>query len=440
MAARLWETALVEKNILLLLGEALLYFSVMAGLLYGRRRFGIGLFVCAIGVMHFLETYLASVFYIQLPFGQLSPGSTILFSGKLMMILMLYIKEDAVVVRQPIYGLLIGNFLIVGLVMILRNHEIAPIAPGRVPDMSFIDEMGWLMVWGTTLLFIDSIAIILLYERLGAWLKRWPFLRLFICGAAVLSFDQAGFFTALHFYSGAPFEAMIGGWMAKVCAAFVFSLMIVGYLRFVERERPAAEHPTSGRQIADIFHTLTYRERYEDLLQQTGRDALTGVFNRRKLELMAEEAFGREVSAAEPLSLLVIDIDRFKSINDRYGHKVGDDVLKALTMTLARGLRPDDQLFRFGGEEFVVLSPNLGPAAAALLAERLRETVNAHSAADFHGSTISIGVATAPIEAKDFDALFACADARLYEAKNGGRNRVVSAYSELRPSTAASAM
>ncbi|PTW53207.1 diguanylate cyclase (GGDEF)-like protein [Breoghania corrubedonensis] len=423
---------MVDKNILLLLAEALLYFAVMAGLLYGRRRFGIGLFVCAIGVMHFLETYLASVFYIQLPFGQLSPGSTVLFSGKLMMILMLYIKEDAVVARQPIYGLLIGNFLIVGLVMLLRNHEVAPIAPGRLPDMSFVDEMGWLMVWGTTLLFIDSIAIILLYERLGSWLKRLPFLRLFVSGAAVLSFDQAGFFTALHFYSGAPFAAMIGGWMAKVCAAFVFSFMIVAYLRFVERERPAAEHPTDGRQIADIFYTLTFRERYEDLLRQTGRDPLTGAFNRRKLELMAAEAFERDVTTAEPLSLLAIDIDRFKSVNDRFGHKVGDDVLNALSTTLARGLRSDDQLFRYGGEEFVVLSPNLGPAAAALLAERLREAVNSHSEKDFRGSTISIGVATAPMEATDFDALFACADARLYEAKNSGRNRVVSAYSELR--------
>ncbi|MEI2383647.1 GGDEF domain-containing protein [Breoghania sp. JC706] len=429
---------MVDKNVLLLLGEALLYFVVMAGLLYGRRRFGIGLFVCAIGVMHFLETYLASVFYIQLPFGQLSPGSTVLFSGKLMMILMLYIKEDAVVVRQPIYGLLIGNFLIVGLVMILRNHDIAPIAPGRVPDMRFVDEMGWLMVWGTVLLFIDSIAIILLYERLGAWLKRVPFLRLFACGATVLTFDQAGFFTALHFYSGAPYAAMIGGWMAKVCAAFVFSALIVGYLRFVERERPAAEHPTQGRQVSDIFYTLTYRERYEDLLQQTGRDALTGVFNRRKLELLAFDSFQREVSAAEPLSLLAIDIDRFKSVNDRFGHKVGDDVLKALAKILARTLRPDDQLFRYGGEEFVVLSPNLGPAAAALLGERLREAVESHSASDLHGSTISVGVATAPVEATSYDALFACADARLYAAKHEGRNRVVSAYSEIgQPKTGA---
>ncbi|WP_346432966.1 GGDEF domain-containing protein [Breoghania sp.] len=296
------------------------------------------------------------------------------------------------------------------------------------------------MVWGTTLLFIDSIAIILLYEHLGTWFRRVPILRLFTSDALILSFDQAGFFIALHVYSSAPFEAMIGDWMAKVCAAFVFSVMIIGYLRFVEHEEPAAEHSVKGRNIADIFYMLTFRERYEDLLQQTGRDALTGVFNRRKLELMATEAFQKETIAAKPISLLAIDIDQFKSVNDNFGHKVGDEVLQAMAITLSRGLRPDDQLFRYGGEEFIVLSPNLGPAAAALIAERLREAVNTHSETNFRGSTISIGVATAPIEATDFDSLFACADTRLYVAKNNGRNRVVSAYSQLNQDTATSAV
>ena len=79
-----------------------------------RGRIGVGVFMCALGVMHFLETYLASVFYVALPFGIVSPGSAILFSGKLMMLLLLYMKEDAATVRQPIYGLLIGNALCSG--------------------------------------------------------------------------------------------------------------------------------------------------------------------------------------------------------------------------------------------------------------------------------------------------------------------------------------
>ncbi len=103
-------------NVLLLAGEALIYFVALGALLRARKRIGLGAFFCALGVMHFLETYLASILYVPLPFGIVaSPGSTVLFTGKLMMLLLLYIREDAVVVRQPIYGLLFGNVLLFAL-------------------------------------------------------------------------------------------------------------------------------------------------------------------------------------------------------------------------------------------------------------------------------------------------------------------------------------
>jgi hypothetical protein len=105
------------KNVLQLAADALLYFVVLASLLRARTRIGLGAFFCALGVIHFLETYLARILYVSLPFGIVtSPGSTVLFTGKLMMLLLLYIREDAVVVRQPIYGLLFGN------VLLLRLH------------------------------------------------------------------------------------------------------------------------------------------------------------------------------------------------------------------------------------------------------------------------------------------------------------------------------
>jgi hypothetical protein len=106
-----------------------------------RARLGLGVFVAALGVMHFIETYLAAVFYVQLPFGIVSPGSVVLFSGKLMIILLLYVKEDAATVRQPIYGLLAGNLLTVILSLLLRQHETVSIVPGRSADIAFIDEM-----------------------------------------------------------------------------------------------------------------------------------------------------------------------------------------------------------------------------------------------------------------------------------------------------------
>jgi Vitamin uptake-like sensor len=206
---------MIASNILLLLSESVVYFGVMAILLHGRNRYGLGIFVCALGAMHFLKTYLAAVFYIQLPFGIISPGSTVLFSGKLMMILLLYIKEDALVVRQPIYGLLIGNFLLVALIMIARNHVTLHAMPGRQPDVQFVDEMGSLMIWGTVLLFLDSIAVILLYERLGRFSARVRIVRNFFASALTFTFDQLGFFAALHYVSGTPMSALIGGWDAS---------------------------------------------------------------------------------------------------------------------------------------------------------------------------------------------------------------------------------
>jgi hypothetical protein len=131
------------ENVLLLIGEALLYFLALSALLRARTRIGLGAFFCALGVMHFLETYLASVAYVALPFGIVaSPGSTVLFTGKLMLLLLVYIHEDAVVVRQPIYGLLVGNILLVMLAYLMRNHALMPLSPERVADLGFLNEMG----------------------------------------------------------------------------------------------------------------------------------------------------------------------------------------------------------------------------------------------------------------------------------------------------------
>ena len=91
--------------------------------------------------MHFLETYLASILYVSIPFGIVtSPGSTVLFTGKLMILLLLYIREDAVVVRQPIYGLLFGNVLLFALAYHMRQHTSVTLTPGRTADFTFLNE------------------------------------------------------------------------------------------------------------------------------------------------------------------------------------------------------------------------------------------------------------------------------------------------------------
>ncbi|RUX26636.1 GGDEF domain-containing protein [Mesorhizobium sp. M7A.F.Ca.US.011.01.1.1] len=406
-------------NSFLLLAEAVVYFSVMVTLFRFRRRIGLGVFICALGVMHFLETYLASVFYVALPFGMVSPGSAVLFSGKLVMLLLLYMKEDAATVRQPIYGLLLGNALMIGLVLLLRLHVIAALPDGRLPDIGFIDQMGWLMVWGTTLLFVDAILIILLYEKLGRYLRKAPFARILISVACVLTFDQAGFFTALHFVAGAPIAVFFGGWFAKMAAAVTFSTMLVAYLKWFEERQV-----TAPRGLTDIFDTLTYRERYEALVEHVGRDGLTGLLHRGRFDADGEAAVQVSLRTARPLSLLIIDVDHFKSINDRFGHAEGDKVLKAVAALLREVASPEDQVFRIGGEEFAILSSR-PHSVTRLFGESIRHAIKASAATSRFEFTVSAGVSSVSETTRCLADLFALADQRLYKAKSTGRDRVV---------------
>lgn len=412
-------------NVMLLAGEAVLYFTALAALLRARTRIGLGAFFCALGVMHFLETYLASIFYVALPFGIVtSPGSTVLFTGKLVMLLLLYIREDAVVVRQPIYGLLFGNVLLFALAFIMRQHTLVALVPGRGADFGFLNEMGALMVWGTAILFFDCIIIILLYERSRAWLGDHVLPRLLLCGALVLSFDQVMFFAGLHILTGAGVAVLIGGWAAKMGAVALYSVLAAVYLKYFERPLGRQEAP----RISDIFDTLTYRERYEDLLARTGCDALTGALDRHSLESYGRRAVENAAAAGRPLALLLIDIDHFKAFNDRFGHAAGDTMLKRITREIMAAARITDFTYRFGGEEFVVIADGIAGDDALALGERIRRSVAGAPSDDPAGRvTASIGIASCASDASGYDKLFEIADKRLYEAKAAGRNRVIGA-------------
>lgn len=409
-------------NVLLLAGDALLYFVALAGLLRARDRIGLGPFFCALGVLHFLETYLASIFYVTLPLGIVtSPGSTVLFTGKLMLLLLLYIREDAKVVRQPIYGLLFGNVLVFALGFILRHHTVLPQAAGRAADFAFLDEMGGLMVWGTAILFIDCIIIILLYERTRAWFGDRVFPRLLVSSAMVLTFDQVAFFTGLSAMTGAGVPVLIGGWIAKMFAVALYSVLGTLYLLHFERPLGIRVAP----RIRDVFDTLTYRERYESLLARTGCDALTGALDRHSLETYGRRAVEGAASTGRPLSLLLIDLDRFKDFNTRFGRPAGDRVLKSVANQIMTTARLSDFTYRFGGEEFVVIADGLGGDEAAALAERIRRAIAPLPYAEpATAITVSIGVASCSRDAASYQALFEQAEARLNEAKAEGGNRV----------------
>ena len=261
--------------------------------------------------------------------------------------------------------------------------------------------------------------MILLYERSRSFLDgRRLLLRLAVTGALILSFDQVAFYAGLRFLTGAPLAVLFGGWISKMAAVAIYAVLGAIYLRRVELPRKR-KHPP---RIIDVFDLLTYRERYEDLLARSGRDALTGALDRGRPS--GQEACGGR-NSGRPLSLLIIDIDHFKSFNDRFGHAAGDVVLQRIVRIIAAALRPSDGVFRFGGEEFVVIADELTRAAALALGERIRRDVASHMEADVPLVTVSIGLATCAEDASDYEGLFECADRRLYLAKSAGRNCVI---------------
>lgn len=159
------------------------------------------------------------------------------------------------------------------------------------------------------------------------------------------------------------------------------------------------------------------------------RDGLTGLFNRRFLMETLPRLFAVSVRRREPVAVIMADLDRFKRVNDRHGHQVGDRVLREVANVLLHHARATDVVARYGGEEFVVVCPGADSHTAVRIAERLRGAVAdiAEEQLGFPGpQTISLGVAVrAPAAAVDPDRLVRQADEALYQAKASGRNRTV---------------
>lgn len=175
------------------------------------------------------------------------------------------------------------------------------------------------------------------------------------------------------------------------------------------------------RLIADVYHMAS-------------RDALTGALNRRRIEEDAVRLRARCMRTGESLAIMMIDMDYFKSINDRYGHPAGDKVLCALAEIAQKSIRPDDYFARFGGEEFCMLLTATTESEAYELAERLRQAFEGFTLTlgkEHINVTVSIGVADSSHVGLEFEDLVTAADQALYRAKQKGRNQVIT-YSSMR--------
>ncbi len=198
--------------------------------------------------------------------------------------------------------------------------------------------------------------------------------------------------------------------------------------------------PIDRNELVARVRTQLRRKRYADSLRDNVQaaielavvDALTGLNNRRFLETHLAQALEKAARKGRPLSLMILDIDHFKAVNDTYGHDAGDEVLKVFARRIKRVLRGSDLICRLGGEEFVVVMPDTPLAIAERVAERVRAAVESEEFPIAPGGvrriavTTSIGIAERGQEA-DADALLQRSDRALYASKTAGRNRVTSA-------------
>jgi two-component system cell cycle response regulator len=219
-----------------------------------------------------------------------------------------------------------------------------------------------------------------------------------------------------------------------------------------DRQRVEADEPLAAANDVDDVHALADRlspaaeprepiamdaafglgivdrpEMQAHLARLAIMDELTGAFNRRYFLAQGPVELQRAIRYRRPLSFMFLDIDRFKQVNDRFGHQCGDQVLIAFTALCRESLRPSDLFVRQGGDEFLVMLPETDLYHAASVARRLAETVRKAVFSDdppIRGLTVSIGVSALGDAAETLEAIVKRADEQLYRAKNGGRDRI----------------
>lgn len=274
--------------------------------------------------------------------------------------------------------------------------------------------------WDPHFVLIPTLAVILLLAEF-VWaapearypvLVVWPVVLLFLAGYAGfrMALLLTGAMTAGYLGAVALAQPVGTRWEVEVILAIVFFITNVFaaiMLGRIRRQRLALS--AARAELSRLVYT----------------DPLTGLPNRRHFSERFEAEVARVARYGGSFTLALVDCDHFKDYNDRHGHPAGDDALRELGFLLRDGLRASDSVARIGGEEFAVLMVGAHPGMAAMVAERLRARIADYTfGATCDSLTVSIGLASAPEDARTPDLLFALADQALYAAKGRGRNAV----------------
>ncbi|HVG39247.1 MAG TPA: sensor domain-containing diguanylate cyclase, partial [Pyrinomonadaceae bacterium] len=216
--------------------------------------------------------------------------------------------------------------------------------------------------------------------------------------------------------------------IALAVVPLIFNERCIGVL-LVRTDDPQRDWQDNERLLlstvaGQVAIAVTHARLFAQTKQQALTDALTNCHNRRSFEMQLEHDLQISIRNRQPVSLLMLDVDHFKRVNDTYGHDAGDGALRALADLLRRELRGMDTAARYGGEEFAIILPQVGMEDAEQIAERVRASIERTSIPQVGRITVSLGIATFPLHATSRDGLVSTADRALYKAKNSGRNRV----------------
>ncbi|MEM5373294.1 GGDEF domain-containing protein [Paraburkholderia azotifigens] len=279
--------------------------------------------------------------------------------------------------------------------------------------------------------FMEATALILSTLNVAILMLSRPRSPLMLVyGISITSFALS----SVAFLLGRPWNHM--WWLAHVIFASGFLLLSYGVAYAFLTTRSFATIYSREELNARLAHAMARTESALQELQRTNRklehlaatDPLTGAANRRHFIERLEAEVARAKSDGAPISLMALDLDNFKWVNDAYGHQVGDTVLQGFVQACLDAIRPYDGVARVGGEEFMVLLPRTSLDAALAIGERIRTAIASTTFAGEVGRrvsiTVSIGISQFGRDGSTIDALLRAADQRLYHAKRQGRNRV----------------